>query len=171
MALWALVAFAILLIAKYWRVMKKILFVCHGNICRSPMAEFVMKHLCKNAGLDDVLIDSRATHTDELGSSPHNGTITTLMHHNIKLCEHKATLLERSDYDKYELILCMDRANLHNCELIFGKRADFSSKVRLLLSICGENKEVADPYYTLDFERTYSDIMRACEALLAQIRG
>lgn len=150
--------------------MKKILFVCHGNICRSPMAEFIMKHLCKNANLNEILIDSRATHKDELGKAPHYGTLSTLAWHNIGIFEHQATLLLKDDYDKYDLILCMDRENLKNCELIFGKRANFNEKVKLLLSICqNQNLEVADPYYTGDFERTYSDIMKACKALLEQI--
>lgn len=151
-------------------MIKKVLFVCHGNICRSPMAEFIMKHLCENANIKEILIDSRATHKDELGSSPHFGTLKTLAKHNINIYEHHATLLSPSDYDKYDIILCMDKANFKNCEEIFGKKENFDEKVKLLLSIAkNPAKEVADPYYTGDFEQTYNDIMQACQVLLKQL--
>lgn len=148
--------------------MKKILFVCHGNVCRSPMAEFVMKDLVKKAGLEkEFCIESAATSTEELGNPVHRGTRRKLAEHGIS-CEGKtARQLKNSDYEKYDLLIGMDQANLRNMYRICG--GDFADKMHLLLDYTDRPGEVADPWYTGDFEATWQDVLDGCRGLLREL--
>ena len=148
--------------------MKKILFVCHGNICRSPMAEFVMKELVRGAGLErDIAVASKALHTDEIGSDTHRGTREVLRAHGIPFTERSAALMRREDYDAYDCIVGMDKENMRDLDRLTG--GDPSGKVHKLLSFVGERRDIADPWYTGDFEATYRDVDAGCRALLARL--
>ena len=142
--------------------MKKILFVCHGNICRSPMAEFVMKYLVEKEGLtDQFLIESAATSTEEIGNPVYPTARRKLAEHGIRCDGHAARQMTRSDYSRFDLLIGMDQWNLRNMERICG--GDPEGKIRPLLP----NKDVADPWYTGDFEATWQDVLKGCQALLA----
>ena len=148
--------------------MTSILFVCHGNICRSPMAEFVMKDLVAKNGLSEqVYVESAATSTEEIGNDIHRGTAAVLRREGIPAAPRMAVQLRRADYDKYDLIVGMDSANIRNIFRICG--GDPEGKVRLMMSFCGLSRDVADPWYTGDFDSTYRDISSACRAMLEQI--
>ena len=147
--------------------MKKILFVCHGNICRSPMAEFVMKDLCKKEGID-AFIASAATSTEEIGNPVHYGTRRKLSEYGISTEGKYAIQLTKSDYGKYDYIIGMDTANIRNILRIFGSDPDY--KVHKLLSFAGEGGDIADPWYTGNFNETYDDVLRGCKALLEEIK-
>ena len=141
--------------------MKKILFVCHGNICRSPMAEFVMKYLVEKEGLtDQYLIESAATSTEEIGNPVYPPARRKLAEHGIRCDGHSARQMTRSDYNRFDLLIGMDQWNLRNMERICG--GDPEDKIRPLLP----NKDVADPWYTGDFEATWQDVLKGCTALL-----
>lgn len=145
--------------------MKKILFVCHGNICRSPMAEFVMKNLVKNAGLEkEFEIDSAATSTEELGNGMHYGTRTKLTQMGIPYGDHRARQITRADAERWDLIIGMDQENLFYMNRILGGGA--RPKIHLLLEWAGLKRDIADPWYTGNFEQTYDDIDLGCRALL-----
>ena len=145
--------------------MKKILFVCHGNICRSTMAEFVMKELVRQAELEqDIRIESKACRTDEIGSDTHPGTKAALQAHGIPFTKRKARQIQRADYDDFDLIIAMDAENMR--DLMRLTHNDPQQKCHLLLSFAGENREVADPWYTGNFEVTYQDVAKGCRALL-----
>ncbi|MDE6210463.1 MAG: low molecular weight phosphotyrosine protein phosphatase [Clostridia bacterium] len=144
--------------------MFKIMFVCHGNICRSPMAEFVFKDIVKRQGREsDFLIKSSATSNEEIGSSVHYGTVRKLSQYGISCAGKRAVRLTREDYDNYDLFVGMDSYNLVNMLKIFG--ADPAGKIHLMLEYVGSNRDVADPWYTGDFDKTYDDIKSGCEAL------
>ena len=146
----------------------KLLFVCHGNICRSPMAEFVMLDLLKTAGLSDrVHVASAATSREELGNPVHPGTKRKLAENGISCKGKTARQMTRADYDAYDLLICMDSYNLRNMQRITG--GDPENKMCKLLSFCGEDRDVADPWYTGDFDATWHDVMRGCTALLKQL--
>mgnify|MGYP000079293769 CR=1 FL=1 len=148
--------------------MKKILFVCHGNICRSPMAEFVMKHLVREAGLaDNILVESKALHRDEIGSDTHRGTREVLRRHNIPFSKRSATLMTAADYAAYDRIIGMDTENMRDLARLTD--GDPQGKVRRLLSYIGEERDVADPWYTGNFEVTYRDVNAGCRALLREL--
>ncbi len=150
--------------------MKRILFVCHGNICRSPMAEFVMRHLIREAGLADrVSVTSRALHTDEIGSDTHHGTRAELDTHAVPYEKHSAALMTRADYDAYDIIIAMDTENMHDLARLTG--GDPKGKVHRLLSYIGESRDVADPWYTGNFDETYRDVDAGCRALLAELKN
>ena len=145
--------------------MKKILFVCHGNICRSPMAEFVMKHLVCEAGLaDEISVTSKALHRDELGSDTHRGTREVLRAHGITFTKRSATLMTAIDYSAYDCIIGMDTENMRDLDRLTA--GDPQHKVHRLLSYIGEERDVADPWYTGNFEVTYRDVDAGCRALL-----
>ena len=149
--------------------MTKILFICHGNICRSTMAEYVMKHLVKQAGLKDAFfIDSAATSTEEIGNGVHHGTRRKLREAGIPCGDHRARQMTRIDYDKFDLLIGMDRANLRNMGRICG--GDRDGKLRLLLQYAGSGRDIADPWYTGNFDATYEDILAGCTALLNTCR-
>ena len=148
--------------------MIKILFVCHGNICRSTMAEFVFKDMVAKAGLEDEFyIASAGTSTEELGNPVHPGTRKKLAEHGISCAGKYATQIKCSDYAEYDYIIGMDRWNIKNMNRIFG--GDPESKVKLLLEYAGEHRDVDDPWYTGDFETTYRDVVRGCERLFEYI--
>lgn len=145
--------------------MIRIMFVCHGNICRSPMAEFVMKHLIKQNGLsNEYSINSAATSTEEIGNGMHRGTRQKLTEENIPYTEHRAVQLNRADYEKYDYIIAMDSMNLRWIERIVG--ADRDNKVFRLLDFTEASRDVADPWYTGDFNATFRDVNKGCVALL-----
>ena len=146
----------------------KILFVCHGNICRSPMAEFVMKEMVKNANLQErIYIESAATSTEELGNPVYPPARRIMTQHGIDCKNKTARQITRADYDNFDYIVAMDERNIRNMRYFFGD--DPEHKVSLLLSWANENREVADPWYTGDFEATWNDVNTGCQALLEQI--
>ena len=151
--------------------MVKILFVCHGNICRSPMAEFVMKDLVEKAGLEkNFHIGSAATSTEEIGNPVYPPARRKLAEHGISCGGHAARQLTRSDYGAYDLLIGMDRANLRNMERICG--GDPDGKIHLLLEYADHpGQEVADPWYTGDFEATWQDVLAGCTGLLLRTEG
>ncbi len=148
--------------------MTKILFICHGNICRSPMAEFVMKNLVKKAGCADRFeIASAATSTEELGNPVYPPARRKLAEHGLG-CEGKtARQMTRQDYRDYDLLVAMDRENLWNMRRFTGDDPDH--KVSLLLDYTGRPGDVADPWYTGDFEQTWQDVLEGCQGLLARL--
>ena len=148
--------------------MIKVLFVCHGNICRSPMAEFVMKDLVRKAGLEDrFLIASKAARRDELGNDTHYGTKAKLRQMGVPFAKRRATLLDRSDYDAYDYLIGMDEENMRDMLRLFG--GDPNGKIYKLLRFADEDRDVADPWYTGNFDETYEDVLKGCTALLRMI--
>lgn len=152
----------------------RIMFVCHGNICRSTMAEFVMKDLVKKAGREaDFVIASSATSTEEIGNDTYPGTKRVLAAHGVSFAPRAAVQLRAADYDAYDLFVGMDAANIRNMRRML--KGDPQDKVRKLLEFpegadADTAADVADPWYTGDFETTYDDVLRGCEALLAWLR-
>ena len=148
--------------------MVKILFICHGNICRSPMAEFVMKDLVKKTGRDSQFyIESAAVSAEELGNPVYPPARRELAAHGIS-CEGKtARQMTRVDYARFDLLVCMDSSNLRRMERICG--GDPEGKMSLLLDHTGHPGDVADPWYTGDFSATWRDIEAGCRALLEKI--
>lgn len=149
--------------------MIKIMFVCHGNICRSPMAEFVMKDLVKKNNLEDkIYICSSATSNEAIGCSVHRGTVKRLAKEGIS-CDGKISVkMLKSDYEKYDYILAMDSNNMRNISKIIGN--DYDNKVCRLLDITDDKRDIADPWYTGDFEQTYQDVLKGCICLLEKIK-
>ena len=148
--------------------MIKILFVCHGNICRSTMAQCVMTHLIKQEGLEDIFhIDSAATSREEIGNPPHYGTVNRLRQAGIPVIPHKARQMSRADYEKYDYLIGMDSANIRNMTRIAG--GDPAKKIYKLLSFAGSGRDVADPWYTGDFDATYEDVEAGCRGFLAYL--
>lgn len=149
--------------------MIKILFVCHGNICRSPMAEFVFKDMVKKAGItDSFYIASAATSTEELGNPPHPGTREILNRLGISFQGKYAVQVKPSDYEKYDYIIGMDSANIRNLKRMLGE--DEENKIYKLLEFAGLSRDVDDPWYTGRFEATYQDILAGCEGFLNYLR-
>ncbi len=189
---------------KRFQDMTKILFVCHGNICRSPMAEFIMKDLVRKAGLESQFhIASAATSTEEIGNPVYPPALRKLAEHGIGCAGKTARQLTRADYDQYDLLIGMDRANLRNMRRICG--GDPDGKIHLLMEFAGRHRkgaprgpggagcagrgersafspqveteesglcfdDVADPWYTGDFEATWRDVLEGCEGLLQAIK-
>ena len=148
--------------------MVKIVFICHGNICRSPMAEFVLKDMVKKRGIaDDFFIESRATSTEEIGNGVHHGTTRKLAQYGISTAGKTAIQLRKSDYEKYDYLICMDSWNVRNTMRIIG--SDKDGKVTKLLSFAGEGGDIADPWYTGNFDETYDDVLRGCKGLLREL--
>lgn len=145
----------------------RILFVCHGNICRSPMAEFIMKALVRAAGLEDEYrIESAAVSTEEIGNPIYPPAKRCLTQHGVPFDSGKrARQVTPGDYGAFDRIIVMDRSNLRRIQDILP--ADTEGKVRLMMSYCGEPRDVADPWYTGDFETCFQDILAGCEAMLA----
>lgn len=143
------------------------MFVCHGNICRSPMAEFLMKDLVKSNGKENnFYICSSATSLEEIGNPIHRGTREILNKHKVKFDDHRAIQLTKTDYDKYDYIIGMDNFNVKNILRIIG--TDTSNKVFKLLDFVGGG-DVKDPWYTGNFDETYTDISRGITALYNEI--
>lgn len=144
----------------------RILFVCHGNICRSPMAEFVLKALVKAKGIEDqYYIESAAVTTDELGNPIYPPAKRCLSQHGVSFDPAKrARQITRADYDLFDRIICMDASNMRLIRSIFPSDPD--GKIHLLMSYAGSGRDVADPWYTGDFETAFQDILMGCEAML-----
>ncbi|MBP3756728.1 MAG: low molecular weight phosphotyrosine protein phosphatase [Prevotella sp.] len=143
----------------------RILFVCHGNICRSPMAEFVMKHLVKEAGMsDDFHIESAATSTEEIGNSVYPPARRKLAEHGIDCQGKTARQMTRNDYGRFDLLVGMDSWNIRNMNRICG--GDPNAKIVMLMDYTDRPGDVADPWYTGDFEATWRDVLEGCRGLL-----
>lgn len=148
--------------------MIKILFICHGNICRSPMAEFVMKDLVRKAGrVEEFSIASAATSTEEIGNPVYPPARRMLAAHGIDCTGKTARQLRKSDYAQYDYLIGMDQANFRNMQRMCG--GDPDGKIHLLLDFTDRPGQVADPWYTGDFQATWEDVLEGCEGLLRHI--
>lgn len=152
--------------------MIKIMFVCHGNICRSPMAEFILKNMVKQKGLqENFAICSSATSTEEIwngvGNPVYPPARAVLESHGIDPTSKRAVQLNKSDYEKYDLFIGMDSANIRNMRRIFG--GDSKGKIHKLMEYTHSTADVSDPWYTRDFDRCYNDIYKGCKALLKSL--
>lgn len=148
--------------------MIKVLFICHGNICRSPMAEFVLRDMAARRGLGDRLfVASAATSTEEIGNPVHRGTREKLREHGISTDGKRAVQLKKSDYDQYDYLLGMESWNLTNMMRIL--KNDPEHKVHRLLDFSDRPRDIADPWYTGNFDVTYDDVVEGCEAFLAHL--
>ncbi|MDD5823311.1 MAG: low molecular weight phosphotyrosine protein phosphatase [Firmicutes bacterium] len=163
--------------------MIRILFICHGNICRSTMAEFVMKDLVNKAGLsDNFAIDSAATSNEEIGNDVHPGTKRTLEKHGVPYGRHRARRMTSAEYADWDYIIAMDEENLRGLASILGHWNDYykdpaitlpeldtENKIKLLMEYAGQSRDVADPWYTGNFDATWNDVYSACNMLLEAI--
>ena len=152
--------------------MIRIMFVCHGNICRSPMAEFVLKKMVAERGIaDQFVIASSATSTEEIwggvGNPVYPPAKAVMAKHGISCEGKRAVQLTRADYEKYDLFVGMDSANIRNMHRMLG--GDPQGKIRKLMDYTAHGGDVADPWYTRDFAATYRDVKAGCEGLLAEI--
>lgn len=144
--------------------MIKILFLCHGNICRSPMAEFVMKKLVSDAGREDIVVESAALHTDEIGSDIHYGTRGKLIEMGIPFTPRAAWLLTAAKAKGYDFLIGCDSYNIADLKrLVYPEDRP---KIHRLLEFAGVNRDIADPWYTGNFDATYADVVQGCTALL-----
>ena len=146
--------------------MTRVLFICHGNICRSPMAEFILKSMVKAAGLEGQYhIESAAVSTEEIGNPIYPPAKRCLTQHGVPFDSGKrARQVTRADYDRFDLLVCMDASNLRWLHRIIPD--DPQGKIRLMMSFAGLSRDVADPWYTGDFETTYRDLTAGCKAML-----
>lgn len=145
--------------------MIKVLFICHGNICRSTMAQFVMQDMVNNLNIaDKFIIDSMATSTEEIGNGPHYGTVNKMREVGIAVLPHRATQLKKSDYANWDYIIGMDKWNIKNINRITGEDKD--NKVSMLLDYTDNPRDIADPWYTGNFDKTYDDIVEGLDAFL-----
>lgn len=151
--------------------MKRILFLCHGNICRSPMAEFIFLHLCREAGVaDNFEVASAAISTEETGNDIYPPAQRILREHGIPFTHRNARQVAAADFDYYDHVICADRANIRLLPHYTGIQPEmYSNKVSLLMSWAGENRDVSDPWYTRDFETAYRDIYEGCNGLLSKL--
>ena len=148
--------------------MKKILFVCHGNICRSVTAEFVFRHMAEEAGVGHLFeVDSAATSREEIGNPIYPLALHTMETHGIHGARHAARQVTRHDYDYYDHLVLMDSENLYGIRRIIPD--DPEGKVHTLLSYTGRDAVIPDPWYTDDFESAYRDILRGCKALFEAV--
>ncbi len=146
----------------------KILFICHGNICRSPMAEFVLKDMVKKRGLERQFeIASAATSTEEIGNPVHHGTKNKLAKYGISVAGKYAVQMTKRDYAAYDYLIAMEQYNIRNMMRILG--GDPDGKVCKLLDFTARPRDIADPWYTGNFDETYDDIVEGCEALLEHL--
>ena len=149
--------------------MIRVLFLCHGNICRSTMAEFVMKDLVAKAGLSDKFyIESAATSREEIGNDTHYGTKQKLTEMGVPFARRAARQMTKDDYKKFDYIIGMDDANIRNINRIAG--GDPEGKVYRLLDFAGKSASIADPWYTGNFDETWDDVLEGCQALLEQLK-
>ena len=145
--------------------MKKVLFVCHGNICRSPMAEAVFRHMLEERSLGErIAVDSAAVSAEEIGNPVYPEANRTLVAHGLPASNHHAWQLTRADYDRYDFFIGMDQENIYRMRQIFG--GDSQRKVGLLLAYTEHPREVEDPWYTGRFDRVFDLITQGCQALL-----
>lgn len=149
--------------------MVRVAFCCHGNICRSTLAQSVFTHKVKELGLlSRFTIDSFATSTEEIGNSPHRGTVNKLREAGIPLVPHRAKQITLKDYDNFDYIIGMDSANMRNLNRML--KGDPEGKVYKFLSFAGSEKDIADPWYTGNFDETYEDVVQGCEDFLNFLR-
>lgn len=149
--------------------MIKVLFICHGNICRSPMAEFLLKDMVAKKGIaDNFHIASAATSIEEIGNPVHHGTREVLSRLGISCAGKRAIQLTKADYKEYDYLICMDSWNLRNIARICGR--DSQDKIYRLLDFTDDKRDVADPWYTGDFEKTYEDIMKGLNGFLEYLK-
>ena len=149
--------------------MIKVMFVCLGNICRSPMAEFVLKDLVRKRGLEnEFYIESRATSSEELGNDVHYGTVRKLNSLGIPVEHREAKKIIKEDYSKYDYIIGMEERNIQNILRIVGEDKD--NKISRLLDFSNNPRDIADPWYTGNFDKTYDDILEGCEAFLEHLQ-
>ena len=149
--------------------MIKVLFICHGNICRSTMAESVFTYMVSQANLSHLFqIDSAATSREEIGNGPHYGTVNKLRQVGIPVVPHRAVQMTQSDYDDYDYLIGMDTMNIRNMNRIAG--GDPDGKIYKLLTFADSGRDVADPWYTGDFDATYQDVVTGCNAFLDFLR-
>ena len=147
----------------------KVMMVCHGNICRSTMAEFVLKDMVRKQHIEDkFIINSSATSREEIGNGVHHGTRRKLAEVGVPCCEHRAVQITKKDYENYDYILIMDANNHRNLMRIIG--ADTEGKVHGLLDFSGRPRDIADPWYTGNFDVTYDDVVEGCETFLEHLR-
>ncbi len=145
--------------------MIKILFVCYGNICRSPMAEFVFRDMVEKQGMgEQFFIASAATNSDDLGNQVHAGTRDKLKEHGISTKGKRAVRLKKEDYEIYDYIIGMEERNIVSMRRIFGK--DPKGKLHRMLDFSPNPRDIDDPWYTRDFERTYQEVLEGCQSFL-----
>lgn len=149
--------------------MIRVLFICHGNICRSTLSESVFTYKVNMFGLaDQFLIDSFATSIEEIGNPPHPGTVKKLKEAGIPLVPHRAKQITLADYEQADYIIGMDTANIRNLNRML--KGDPDGKVYKLLSFAGSGRDIADPWYTGNFDKTYQDVMAGCDGFLAYLK-
>ena len=147
----------------------KVLFICHGNICRSTMAESVFTHMVQTRHIDHLFeIDSAATSREEIGNPPHYGTVNKLRREGIPVVPHRAVQMTKADYDYYDYLIGMDTANIRNMNRIAD--GDPDGKIYKLLTFASSGRDVADPWYTGDFDATYRDVTEGLEAFLTFLK-
>ena len=150
--------------------MKKILFVCLGNICRSPMAKFVFEDLLKKKGLESkYFVDSAGTSNEETRNDMHYGSKDKLNEKGVAYTKHKAKQMKKEDYEKYDYIIAMETSNIKGIMRIIGE--DKKNKVCRLLDYTRNPRDIADPWYTGNFEITYNDIVEGCNALIHNLEN
>lgn len=149
--------------------MNRILFICHGNICRSPMAEMIFKHLVREHGLNDYVIGSAAVSREEIGNGIYPPAKRELAAHGVRCEPHRARQITADEYDQWDYLICMDMSNVTRILRTLGR--DDERKVHRLLDFTGRPADVADPWYSDRFDIAYADILRGCEALLAHLEN
>lgn len=148
--------------------MIRVLFICHGNVCRSTMAQFVFQDMVNKCGKQsEFQIDSAATSREEIGNGPHYGTVRKLNEIGVPVLHHRARQMTRQDYSQYDYLIGMDAANIRNMNRIAG--GDKDGKIHKLLEFAGKERDIADPWYTGNFDRTYEDVKEGCTALLEKL--
>ena len=149
--------------------MIKILFVCHGNICRSTMSQMVFQNMVNKMGIADQFhIDSMATSTEEIGNPPHRGTIRKMNEVGIPIIPHRARQISWRDYDDFDYIIGMDEWNIRNLNRML--KGDPDGKVYKLLTFAGSGRDIADPWYTHNFDETYDDVVEGCEGFIEYLK-
>ena len=149
--------------------MIKILFICHGNICRSPMAQFVLEDMVEKAGMrDQFMIDSCATSREEIGNGVHYGTKDKRRKEGVRMHDHRARQLTKKDYEEYDYLIGMEETNIRNMKHLLG--GDPEHKMMRLLDFSDHPRDIVDPWYTDNFDITYTDIVEGCEAFLKTLK-